>query len=219
MGSISRILSTLALVGNTILLAATAGAQDQFLDNQQYRTGDATAYRYEPNQLRPYVQEEQEAVDPRDTNLYGQQAIDDETISNEEDALEFLKRWPDKPIADIGVFVRDPADIYPEDRSGDLRKNANPPPNYFVDGTFYWVAPNIYYRKLYFEDFRLERYGQTTCGPIVQPVVSSVHFFASLGLWPIRGVIPCKPTCDHPLGYLRPGLPCGCAGPQCNCGQ
>ncbi|MCY2966255.1 MAG: hypothetical protein NT069_21925 [Planctomycetota bacterium] len=65
------------------------------------------------------------------------------------------------------------------------------------------------YKPLYFEDANLERYGYSR-GGCLQPIVSGVHFFGSVGLAPLKmlGAGPCQPVCPFPdaeEGYrLRP---------------
>jgi hypothetical protein len=42
----------------------------------------------------------------------------------------------------------------------------------------------------YFEDSNLERTGRSA-GAVVQPLLSSVHFFGSVGVWPVKMVRAC----------------------------
>lgn len=65
------------------------------------------------------------------------------------------------------------------------------------------------YKPLYFEDANLERYGCVR-GGCLQPVVSGVHFFGSVGLAPLKmlGAAPCQTVCPFPEAHdgfcLRP---------------
>jgi hypothetical protein len=70
--------------------------------------------------------------------------------------------------------------------------------------TMTWKASNLCHKPLYFEEVNLERYGHTA-GPVLQPVVSSAHFFANIAVLPYKmGVhTPCE--CQYALGYYRPG--------------
>jgi hypothetical protein len=50
----------------------------------------------------------------------------------------------------------------------------------------------------------LERYGHTW-GPVIQPVVSSAHFFATVPLLPYKAGMNPPWECMYPLGHYRPG--------------
>lgn len=45
-------------------------------------------------------------------------------------------------------------------------------------------------QPLYFEDSNLERTGRSA-GPVVQPLLSGVHFFGSVGIWPLKVARAC----------------------------
>ncbi len=67
-----------------------------------------------------------------------------------------------------------------------------------------WISPAFYHYPLYFEQPNLERYGIGRA-PVVQPLLSSAHFFWSIPL------VPYKTLTHHPrehvytLGQGRPG--------------
>lgn len=67
-----------------------------------------------------------------------------------------------------------------------------------------WVAPNITYQPLLFEDARLERYGYASPYFGIQPARSGVHFAASSILFPWR-VWFHRNECESPLAFERPG--------------
>jgi hypothetical protein len=67
-----------------------------------------------------------------------------------------------------------------------------------------WKASNLCHHPLYFEQVNLERYGHTA-GPILQPVVSSAHFFANIAVLPYKMGIHPPHECRYALGYYRPG--------------
>ena len=67
-----------------------------------------------------------------------------------------------------------------------------------------WKASNLMHKPLYFEDVNLERYGHTA-GPILQPVVSSAHFFANIAVLPYKMGVHLPNECQYALGYYRPG--------------
>ncbi|HBJ36847.1 MAG TPA: hypothetical protein DDZ51_19240 [Planctomycetaceae bacterium] len=67
-----------------------------------------------------------------------------------------------------------------------------------------WKASNLIHKPLYFEEVNLERYGHTA-GPILQPVVSSAHFFANIAVLPYKMGVHLPNECQYALGYYRPG--------------
>lgn len=67
-----------------------------------------------------------------------------------------------------------------------------------------WKASNLMHKPLYFEEVNLERYGHTA-GPILQPVISSAHFFANIAVLPYKMGVHLPNECQYALGYYRPG--------------
>lgn len=74
----------------------------------------------------------------------------------------------------------------------------------WAEYTYAWHSPVFYHNPLYFEQPNLERYGIGTY-PILQPAVSSAHFFTSIALVPYKTLTqhPCEKY--YTLGNLRPG--------------
>ncbi len=70
--------------------------------------------------------------------------------------------------------------------------------------TVTWAASNLHHYPAYFEDVNLERYGHTA-GPILQPVISSAHFFANIAVMPYKVGMHPPNECQYALGYYRPG--------------
>ncbi|MCO8121880.1 hypothetical protein NHH03_09045 [Stieleria sp. TO1_6] len=70
--------------------------------------------------------------------------------------------------------------------------------------TMTWKASNACSKTRYFEEVNLERYGHTA-GPLLQPVVSSAHFFANIAVLPYKMGIHPPTECQYALGYYRPG--------------
>ncbi len=70
---------------------------------------------------------------------------------------------------------------------------------------YYWEAPNIRYKKLYFEDVAVERYGQVPCGCWQQTTRVTAHWAASLLSLPLKMRLDPYYDCDTPLGYCLPG--------------
>jgi hypothetical protein len=67
-----------------------------------------------------------------------------------------------------------------------------------------WKASGLCHKPLYFEQVHMERYGHSW-GPVLDPVISGAHFFASVPLLPYHMGLepPCE--CIYPLGHYRPG--------------
>lgn len=70
--------------------------------------------------------------------------------------------------------------------------------------TMTWKASNLCHKPLYFEEVNLERYGHTA-GPVLQPIVSSAHFFANIAVLPYKMGVHSPHECQYALGYYRPG--------------
>jgi hypothetical protein len=68
-----------------------------------------------------------------------------------------------------------------------------------------WEAPNIHYRKLYFEDVAVERYGQVPQGILAQEFRSAIHWGGTLLALPLNMRLDPYYDCDTPLGFCRPG--------------
>ncbi|WP_197454584.1 hypothetical protein [Stieleria varia] len=77
-------------------------------------------------------------------------------------------------------------------------------PRTWTPMTMTWKASNICHKPKYFEEVNLERYGHTA-GPILQPVVSSAHFFANIAVLPYKMGVHAPNECQYALGYYRPG--------------
>ena len=67
-----------------------------------------------------------------------------------------------------------------------------------------WKASNLCHKPLYFEEVNLERYGHTA-GPVLQPLVSSAHFFGNIIVLPYKMGVHGPTECQYSLGYYRPG--------------
>ena len=77
-------------------------------------------------------------------------------------------------------------------------------PRTWSNATMTWKASNLCHKPLYFEEVNLERYGHTA-GPVLQPIVSSAHFFANIAVLPYKKGIHPPGECQYALGYYRPG--------------
>jgi hypothetical protein len=74
----------------------------------------------------------------------------------------------------------------------------------FVPSTVQWAASGLCHKPLYFEQVQLERYGHEI-GPVLQPLVSTAHFFGTIPLLPYKMGIHPPFECQYELGYYRPG--------------
>ncbi len=74
----------------------------------------------------------------------------------------------------------------------------------FIASTVQWTASGLCHKPLYFEQVQLERYGHET-GPLLQPLISTAHFFGNMVIEPyLMGIHPPN-ECQYALGYYRPG--------------
>ena len=114
--------------------------------------------------------------------------------------------WPRKGIRGISIDIRETNSNAPEDVSQQLLDSNRSDWTQFHPHhkVFAWAAPDIRYQPLYFEDVALERYGQTA-GPHLQCYISAVNFFVDFVLLPHQFRHDCPGSCDHPLGFCRPG--------------
>ncbi len=74
----------------------------------------------------------------------------------------------------------------------------------FIASAVEWKASGLCHKPLYFEEVQLERYGHEV-GPVLQPLVSSAHFFGNILILPYKMGIHPPGECQHALGYYRPG--------------
>jgi hypothetical protein len=70
--------------------------------------------------------------------------------------------------------------------------------------TVAWKASGLCHKPLYFEEIQLERSGHEY-GPIIQPAISSVHFFKNIAFLPYKMGINPMTECQYTLGHYRPG--------------
>ncbi len=112
-----------------------------------------------------------------------------------------------EPVSAIELNIGHKNKKTPEDRSAALFQlngfEWNQMPG--SELSYYWEAPNIRYKKLYFEDVAVERYGQVPCGCWQQTTRATAHWAASLLSLPLKMRLDPYYDCDTPLGYCRPG--------------
>jgi hypothetical protein len=74
----------------------------------------------------------------------------------------------------------------------------------WLEYAYFWQAPALCHRPLYFEEPNLERYGHHA-GCLLQPLVSGAHFFSAVGALPLRVALDHPHLSHYNLGYARPG--------------
>ncbi|MCA9129985.1 MAG: hypothetical protein KDB22_23015 [Planctomycetales bacterium] len=74
----------------------------------------------------------------------------------------------------------------------------------FLESQVQWTASGLCHKPAYFEAPQLERYGHEV-GPVLQPLLSSAHFFGNIAILPYKMGIHPPNECQYSLGYLRPG--------------
>ncbi|MGI9497988.1 MAG: hypothetical protein ACR2NK_18170 [Mariniblastus sp.] len=130
----------------------------------------------------------------------------------EDDIANLFKagQWPRKSISAISLDVREKKGA-PQGIAGQLMETQKNVWSEFSPELkiFAWVAPDIRYQPLYFEDVALERYGQTS-GERIESLRSTANFFTSAVLLPYHMRRDAPASCDYPLGFCRPGdvAPC-----------
>ncbi|MBL8890808.1 MAG: hypothetical protein JNL67_12585 [Planctomycetaceae bacterium] len=113
--------------------------------------------------------------------------------------------WTFKPVDQLELAMHKDR-LHPENSAATVQALASNGLGYPTNvGTVAaWVAPNITYQPLLFEDARLERYGYASPYFGIQPARSGVHFATSSILFPWR-VWFHRNECESPLAFERPG--------------
>ena len=71
----------------------------------------------------------------------------------------------------------------------------------FTPSAIQWKASGLCHKPLYFEEVQLERYGHEI-GPVLQPLVSTAHFFGNIAVLPYKMGIHPPTECQYALGLL-----------------
>ena len=74
----------------------------------------------------------------------------------------------------------------------------------WIPQTVNWHASSLCHKPLYFENIQLERYGHSA-GPVLQPILSTGHFFERAFFFPYNTAINPPNECQYALGFYRPG--------------
>lgn len=109
-----------------------------------------------------------------------------------------------KLMSEISLDITSKADELPSDCSTELFNGSGHAGFLAADQIVFWKASELSYQPLYWEQARLERYGQSY-GPLLQPVLSGAHFLCTFPIIPYK--IGLDRPCDriYSLGYFRPG--------------
>ncbi|MDP1562809.1 MAG: hypothetical protein Q8M16_15635 [Pirellulaceae bacterium] len=116
------------------------------------------------------------------------------------------KEWTLTPVSDLKLNMK-PEGPPPADSARaalNAAENGAHPSIVNVGTVTGWIAPNLTYQPLLFEDARLERYGYASPYFGVQPFRSGVHFAGSSLVFPLR-VWFHRNECESPLAFERPG--------------
>ncbi|GIW92098.1 MAG: hypothetical protein KatS3mg110_0139 [Pirellulaceae bacterium] len=117
-----------------------------------------------------------------------------------------------RSLKELDTQIAPPAGSFPVDFSGQLfRPREAVAEGVPVPKTFWWEAPEIWWRPLYFDNVPLERYGQTPA-PRLQPALSGAEFFLMLPIMPYKMAVDPPWSRKTNLGYYRPGSPTPCVG-------
>lgn len=123
--------------------------------------------------------------------------------------LTFANSWENhRPIGSLGVESSLPVGEMPRDYAEE-QGATNAPAGMaglrtWPIQTRWWVASATRHRPLYFEEVNAERYGYTR-SRLLQPAISTVHFFGTVPYLPYLMAADCPCECVYTLGHYRPG--------------
>ncbi len=116
----------------------------------------------------------------------------------------------DKPLSELGINIVLPGGLLPKDYAALCWAERNAMGGPFAAMRcwpvlpYFWDAPCLCYRPLYFEEINLERHGYGCCA-CIQPAVSAAHFFGTIPALPYCMAEHCPCECEYTLGHYRPG--------------
>ncbi len=123
--------------------------------------------------------------------------------------VETAAELPERSVRDVSIAIDTPEEQTPADIAA--AKFEQLP--FVLEGAgwqrpwmaseFFWTAPAVGYRPLYFEDANLERYGHSF--GILQPAVSAGRGFGQFMALPYQMTLQRPHEVVYPLGYARPG--------------
>ena len=124
------------------------------------------------------------------------------------ESIDPISKSASAPIGTLGVDIGLPPGKLPENRA--LESVATAPlfvgsqPRPWPTNVYQWQAAATRHQPLYFEEINAERYGYS-CNWVLQPVVSTAHFFATIPALPYLKATNCPGECQYTLGHYRPG--------------
>jgi len=177
--------------------ASSGETPEEFADEPSDQLPDAPDYLLEqaPTKPRPLTPEQLRRRSAQ---------IEKERVENDKGCRELIDAVRADRIENIDLSIRvkgNPGEDYPfECGLGD---------DYFSGRswgqiTYLWKASGLCHKPLYFEQARLERYGHSW-GPVLQPIMSGAHFFATVPLLPYKMGLQTPQECVYTLGYYRTG--------------
>jgi len=116
----------------------------------------------------------------------------------------------EKSMAELGIDIMLPSGLLPKDHASLCWADRNAIGGPYATMrcwpmlSYFWDAPCLCYRPLYFEEINLERYGYGCCA-CIQPAVSAAHFFGTVPCLPYCMADHCPCECEYTLGHYRPG--------------
>lgn len=123
--------------------------------------------------------------------------------------VETAPELPERSVRDVSIAIGTPGEEVPADVAAQ-KFNRLPlvleAPGWqrpWLASEFFWTAPAVGYRPLYFEDANLERYGHSF--GVLQPAVSAGRGFGQFLALPYQMTLQPPREIVYPLGYARPG--------------
>lgn len=120
---------------------------------------------------------------------------------------QVIRTGGEKPIGLVQVTAVPPAGPLPDNLAAGAFADRGAvwlyEPRTWSPSVVAWCAPGVCFRLLTFEEVNVERYGFSA--GLLQPSVSTAHFFAAIVTSPWNLVTLRSLRCNYPLGYGRPG--------------
>ncbi|MCO6046166.1 hypothetical protein NG895_19880 [Aeoliella sp. ICT_H6.2] len=135
------------------------------------------------------------------------QRLDAVTSESEPPGSEQYAEPQQVPITALGVNIALPAGKLPESEATGLVKVGpllTEMPRPWPTLVYTWMPAATRHQPLYFEEINAERYGYSR-NWVLQPVVSTAHFFGTIPALPYLMAANCPGECVYTLGHYRAG--------------